>query len=216
MESNYTGSRGLASLREFLRKPPEVERCELCSLPLAARHQHLADPESRRLLCTCDACAILFSAGGETRYRRVPRDSRYLENFKLSDQAWCALAIPIGLAFIYSCSAIRSVIAVYPSPAGPTESPIDAECWAEVAAENAVLARMTRDVEALLVNRMNGARDYFVAPIDECYRLTGLVRKHWHGLSGGTEGWQQIQLFFDDLKARSLPERSASYAGSFV
>ncbi len=214
--ANGSGARGLASLRNFVRKPPEAERCDLCSVPLAERHQHLVDPKTRRLLCACDPCAILFSERGETHYRRVPRDTRYLNNFALSDQGWNSLAIPIGLAFIYSSSVSNQILAVYPSPAGPTESAIDKDSWEELVADNPVLAKLTPDVEALLVNRMKGAREYFLAPIDECYKLTGLVRKYWRGFSGGDEGWEQIGKFFDRLKERSYPELVSSHARSFV
>jgi hypothetical protein len=40
-------------------------------------------------------------------------------------------------------------------------------------------------------------------PIDECYRLVGLIRSHWSGLAGGTEVWRQIAEFFAQMKARS-------------
>ncbi len=199
----------LAALRNFVRRPSKAERCELCSVTISEQHQHLVDPKTRRLLCACDPCAILFSSDGETQFRRVPRDIYALTNFKLSDQDWNSLAIPIGLAFIFSSSASNETLAVYPSPAGPTESALDADSWQELVAGNPVLTRMQPDVEALLINRMNGARYYFLVPIDECYKLTGLVRKHWRGFSGGDEGWQQITSFFERLKERS-------YAGSLV
>lgn len=211
-----SGARGLASLRQFLQKVPEAERCDLCSLVLPERHQHLVDPKARRLLCACEACAILFSTSGETNYRRVPRDAGYLEDFNLSDQAWNGLAIPIGLVFIYRSSGSDQMLAVYPSPAGPTESEVDGECWNDIVEENSLLRKLTPDVEALLINRMNGAREYFLAPIDECYRLTGLVRKYWRGFSGGEEGWKRIREFFAQLKERSYPVSTGSYARSFV
>jgi len=216
VNASGSGARGLASLRNFVHKPPPIESCDLCSLPLAERHQHLVDPQTRKLLCACDACAILFSDRGETHYRRVPRDTRYLNSFVLSDQGWNSLAIPIGLAFIYSSSVSDQVLAVYPSPAGPTESAIDKDSWEELAADNPVLTNLSPDVEALLVNRMRGAREYFVAPIDECYKLTGIVRKYWRGFSGGDEGWEQIGIFFDRLKEGSYPESVSSHARSFV
>jgi Family of unknown function (DUF5947) len=209
VHAHVSSARGLASLRSFLRKPPEAEHCDLCSLTLAEQHQHLVDPKTRRLLCACEACAILFSSGGETKYRRVPRDSSVLPDFKLSDQTWNSLGIPIGLAFIYSSSTADQILAVYPSPAGPTESALDRESWEELVADNPLLAKLNPDVEALLINRMNGARECFWVPIDECYRLTALVRKHWRGFSGGEEGWAQIERFFTRLK-------EGSYAGSFV
>jgi hypothetical protein len=197
------GARGLASLRNFVSKPPEVERCDLCAATVGEQHQHLVDPKTRRLLCACDACAILFNERGETKYRRVPRDVRKLDDFALSDQAWNSLGIPIGLVFIYKSSVSDQMLAVYPSPAGPTETTLDDEDWQEIVAENPVLRTLTPDIEALLIHRMNGAREYFWVPIDECYKLTGIVRKYWRGFSGGEDGWDQIARFFDRLKERS-------------
>jgi hypothetical protein len=48
------------------------------------------------------------------------------------------------------------------------------------------------------------AREYFIVPIDECYKLVGIIRLHWRGLSGGAEVWGHIRRFFDNLERRSL------------
>lgn len=45
--------------------------------------------------------------------------------------------------------------------------------------------------------------EYFRAPIDACFRLAGLLRRHWHGLSGGTEVWKQMSQFFAELRQRA-------------
>jgi hypothetical protein len=71
-----------------------------------------------------------------------------------------------------------------------------------------VLFEMEADVEALLVNRIGHARgftdpEYYMVPIDECFKLVGLIRSRWSGLSGGTEVWREIGQFFSDLKERS-------------
>ena len=197
---------GLSALRRFVAKQPEVERCELCAVGLRDRHQHLVDPQARRLICACDACAILFGSGGETKYRRVPSEVFWLREMALSDQVWNSLGIPIGLAFLYRSSVSGEVLAVYPSPAGPTETTVEDESWQDIVRQNVELASLADDVEALLVNRMNGARDYFRVAIDECYKLTGIIRKHWRGFSGGEEGWEQVKRFFDELQDRACPE----------
>ena len=118
--------------------------------------------------------------------------------------------------FIYSSSVSNQIVAVYPSPAGPTEAEIDKDSWEDLLADNPVLAKMNPDVEALLINRMNGARQYFLAPIDECYKLTGLVRKYWRGFSGGDEGWEQIGRFFEQLREHSYPEAVNGHARSLI
>jgi hypothetical protein len=200
-------ARGLASLRRLASRPPEPERCELCASTLAEEHPHLVDPANRRLLCACQACSILFDESGVTRYRRVPRDSRALAGMEIGDAFWNGLAIPIGLVFFFRSTASGSVIALYPSPAGPTETSVDEETWQELAALHPALAAMRPDVEALLANRIRDTREYFIVPVDECYKLTGLIRRHWRGFNGGDEAWKQIDGFFENLKRRAIPER---------
>src|SRR4030095_7143271 len=176
------------ALRRFARSRPVIERCDFCSAELGELHQHLIEPERRRLVCVCGACAILFGSQGETAYRRVPRRIRYLPDFRMTDAQWEGLVIPIQLAFFFHRSGADRVIALYPSPAGPTESSLDLAMWDEVAQDNPALKRMSPDVEGLLVNRSEragGAPDYFIAPIDECFKLAGMIRANWRGLSGG-------------------------------
>ncbi len=72
----------------------------------------------------------------------------------------------------------------------------------EIADANPELQNLAPDVEALLVNRVGATREYFIAPIDECYRLVGLIRMHWRGLSGGAAVWGEIGRFFDDLRRK--------------
>ena len=58
---------------------------------------------------------------------------------------------------------------------------------------------MQPDVEALLVNRLEQPATYYLAPIDKCYELVGLIRGNWRGFSGGTEVWVKIRKFFHEL-----------------
>lgn len=180
----------------------------MCSKELAANHQHLLEPVKRKLVCACDACAILFSSQGETKYKRVPRRVRFLESFRLTDGQWDGLMMPINMAFFFKSSPQNRVIALYPSPAGATESLLSFDTWDEIELENPVLVEMEADVEALMVNRIGHARgfsnpEYYIVPIDECFKLVGLIRSRWQGLSGGTEVWREIGQFFNDLKAKS-------------
>jgi hypothetical protein len=205
-------------LRQFARRRPEAEeRCELCSAPLATAHQHLLDPKTRQIVCACDGCVILFCGQTGAHYLRVPRRIQRLVGFQMSELQWEALMLPINLAFFYRDSAAGRVLAMYPSPAGATESLLSLESWEEIAAQNRALRRMEPDVEALLVNRIGltqqgGSAAYYVVPIDECYRLVGLIRLHWKGLSGGAEVWSEIHRFFDDLRSRSVDVEEESHA----
>jgi len=191
------------ALRQFARRRPPVERCELCSLALGPEHPHLVEAATRKLICACDACAVLFDRDQAGRYRRVPRDTRYLPDFQLSDVQWNALSIPVGLAFFFHSTAAGRVVAIYPSPAGATESLLDLDAWGDIVHDNPVLASIEPDVEALLVNRVGQAREHYLAPIDQCYRLVGLLRTHWRGISGGSEVWQEIERFFARLKRQA-------------
>jgi hypothetical protein len=194
----------IRSLRRFVRpRAAAAERCELCAAELPPGHLHLIEPQTRQLVCACQPCAILFSGQTETKYRRVPQRVRPLPDFRLTDAQWDGLSIPIGMAFFFRSSPAGKTLALYPSPAGATESLLDLESWNSVVEDNPVLKELEPDVEALLVNRVNGAREYFVVPIDECYKLVGLIRAHWRGLSGGAEVWEEIGRFFEGLKASS-------------
>jgi hypothetical protein len=77
---------------------------------------------------------------------------------------------------------------------------------------NPVLRELKPDVEALLVNRMGELREYYRVPIDECYRLVGLIRGHWRGLSGGAEVWREIGRFFRELNEKASPARAETDA----
>jgi len=201
--ANRGPSTALAALRRFVRPRALVERCELCGLALPAEHPHLVELSKQRLACACAACAILFDNQSGARYRRVPRRVRYLADFRLDEVQWDGLKLPINLAFFFNSGAAGKMLVYYPSPAGPTESLLDFESWAEIERANPVLIEMEPDVEALLVNRIGEAREYYLAPIDECYKLIGLIRSNWRGLSGGTEVWAEIERFFASLKERA-------------
>ncbi|MCM3900282.1 MAG: DUF5947 family protein [Pyrinomonadaceae bacterium] len=201
-----------AVLRRFVRQRTVVERCEMCSAELATEHEHLVEPSTRQMLCACQACSILFSGKANTKYRRVPRRIRYLSNFQLTDAQWDSLLIPINMAFFFRCSVTGKVTVLYPSPAGATESLLDFESWNEILSGNPVLQEMESDTEALLVNRVRGASEYYLLPIDECYKLVGLIRTHWHGLSGGTQMWEAIGSFFAELKEKAVDTGVEAYA----
>jgi len=197
------GQSSFAALRRFTRKRPAAESCELCSAPLSADHEHLIEPAGQRIVCSCTACAILFSGQPSARYRRVPRDTQFLSDFRLTDVQWEELHLPINLAFFFHSTRAGRVVAIYPSPAGGTESLLTLEAWRQLEEENPVLCELEPDVEALLVNRLGPAREHYRVPIDACYRLVGLIRAGWRGLSGGAEVWQEIGRFFADLKQSS-------------
>lgn len=181
------------------------ERCELCSELIPHAHRHLLEMTAREVVCACRACSILFDkdpAGGG-QYRLIPDRTIALDACDVSDARWNSFHIPVGVAFFLFNSAIGQPVVIYPSPMGPTETSLAPTAWEELQQSHPVLRTMESDVEALLANRARGARQYYLVPIDECYRLVGLVRLYWKGLSGGQDVWRRIETFFSALHDRS-------------
>ncbi len=181
------------------------ECCELCNAPIPSAHRHLLELSSRELICTCRPCALLFDRGGSGngRYKLVPERRLRLEDFAMSDAAWEELRIPVDMAFFFHSSAEGRVLAYYPGPMGPTESQLQLNSWRDLERENPILGELEVDVEALLVNRIRGARRQWLVPLDECYGLVGLIRTRWRGLTGGSEVWRELDRFFDELDRRA-------------
>jgi hypothetical protein len=200
---------GLQSLRKYSQvsaetMPADLEKCELCNLSVAHEHQHLIDPSTRKLICTCDGCSVLFDSKGLTKFKRVPRDIRRLTELVMPNESWEKLLVPINLAFFYRSSQAQRVVALYPSPAGVTESLLELEAWGEISDANPRLKELDEDIEGLLVNRLKGQQEYYIAPIDCCFELVGLLRMKWRGFTGGDRVWEEVQTFFTRLRERAL------------
>jgi hypothetical protein len=202
---------GQLARRTAAAREAELERCELCGEILDPQHRHLLNLESRELMCACRACTILFDrrAAGGNHYRLVPDRRLRLEGFELDDVSWAELRIPVEMAFFFRMGGDEGrVVAFYPSPAGATESLLELASWEELERGNPVLRTMEPDVEALLVNRARGAREHFLVPIEDPFRLVALIRTRWRGLTGGKEVWEEIESFFDALsrKAKTISQ----------
>ena len=188
----------VAALRRFVPARASKEKCDGCGAGLSPEHTHQFDPKTRLIRCACDSCAVLYCG----IYRDIPTEVKALPDFLISDLQWDDLLIPISLAFFTYSSAAGRVVALYPGPAGASESSLRLDAWDEIAAANPELLKLRPDVEALLVNRVGAAREYFIVPIDECYKLVGIIRTRWSGLSGGAAVWGEIAKFFDGLRRR--------------
>lgn len=199
----------MTSLRELARPratptPQEEveEHCDLCAALVPPMHRHLIDVDDRRLLCVCRPCSILFDhrGAGGGHFRLLPDRARFLPEFDLDDMLWQRFEIPVELAFFFHNSPADRVVGFYPAPAGATESLLELEAWEELVARNPVLEQLEPDVEALLVNRTRGVREYWLAPVDRCYELVGVIRTHWKGFRGGEEVWREVDEFFERLR----------------
>jgi Family of unknown function (DUF5947) len=132
------------------------------------------------------------------RFRLIPQRRRYLAGFALTDAEWESLRIPVGIAFV-----LADGTAFYPGALGATQAFLDPEVWQQVKERNPVLRQMQPEVEALLVNRVGDCREHYLVPIDDCYRLVGVIRTAWRGLTGGREVWSRVDEFFQGVKAHA-------------
>jgi hypothetical protein len=195
----------IRQLRSFLgprTQAPVEERCEFCGEVLAAQHSHVVHTERRVLLCTCRPCYLLFTSQGAAggTVKAVPDRVVDLGERVFTPEQWERLQIPVALAFFFFNSSLGRTAVFYPSPAGATESLLPLETWDEVVRAEPRLAGLSPDVEALLVWQPTSS---FIVPIDACYELVGLVRRHWRGFHGGEEAWQAIKTFFAALRTRA-------------
>ena len=196
-----SGLRGLAR-----PKPPgpapvsdAAERCDLCQTTVPGDHRHMLNLYERQIVCVCESCWALRS--GDAEFRPTGNRTIWLEDFDLPEEIWAQFRIPIGLAFFMHSSVTDCVVALYPSPAGATESELHFETWTRLADMNPALRDLEPDAEALIVNRMSDPPAYAIAPIDRCYMLVGLVKASWEGISGGAGVEQAIDAYFEELRA---------------
>jgi hypothetical protein len=186
-----------------------VERCELCAAALDERHRHLVDVSRQVLACACTACALLFAGDGAagTRFRPVP--DRYLSDpgWQPAPGAWEALGIPVGVAFFLRNSAQERVAALYPSPAGATESAVDDRAWAAFRAGSALADALAPDTEALIVRHAEDGTSCHLVPVDAAYELVGRLRLHWSGFDGGDRARAELDGFFAEVARRAVPVR---------
>jgi hypothetical protein len=196
-----SGLRGLAQ-----PKPPNKaeqlgpdEHCDLCKTTVPADHRHMLNLYERQIVCVCESCWALRS--GDADFRPTGSRTLWLEDFVLPEELWAQFRIPIGLAFFMHSTVTNCIVAMYPSPAGATESELHFETWSRLAEMNPVLRDLEPDAEALIVNRTSDPPAFAIAPIDRCYMLVGLVKASWEGISGGAGMERAIEAYFEELRA---------------
>ncbi len=168
----------LARLRAFVTGTP-LEECELCAQAISLEHEHLLEPEARRVFCACPACAALFAQEQQrqgARYLRVRRRAARLSEVDIDDGTWVELGVPVGLAFFTTRSRTGEVVATFPGRAGIIETFVPLKAWSELEQRHPAIKSVLPDVEALLVRRTLRQRDYYQVSIDHCYELSGLLR----------------------------------------
>ncbi|MGZ4183468.1 MAG: DUF5947 family protein [Solirubrobacteraceae bacterium] len=203
-----SGMRGLARARSADGPPARAqaqdgeERCDLCGMAIPEDHRHLLALVERRIVCSCEACWAMRA--GEGDYRPTGNRTLWLPDLDVPDDIWANFQIPIGLAFFMHSTVTACVVAMYPSPAGATESELHFETWRRMVELNPVLDDLEPDIEGLIVNRLTEPPVYAVAPIDRCYALTGAIKLTWEGISGGTGVGEAVSRFFDELRREAV------------
>lgn len=175
------------------------EHCDLCGRGVPDDHRHMLNLEERAIACTCESCWALRS--GDPGFAPVGNRTLWLEDFDMPDDVWASFGVPIGLAFFMYSSVTECVVALYPSPAGATESELRFDSWMRLRERNRVLNQLEPDGEALIVNRMGEEHVYAIAPIDRAYELVGLIKTRWEGISGGTGLEEAVAGYFAGLRS---------------
>jgi Family of unknown function (DUF5947) len=199
---------GAAATEPLKADAPTVERCDLCGTTIPEDHRHLLHLVERQIACSCEACWAMRA--GESDYRPVGNRTVWLDDLQLPDDVWASFQIPIGLAFFMGSTVTACVVAMYPSPGGATESELHFDSWTRMVALNPVLAGLEPDVEGLIVNRLADPPMHVIAPIDRCYALTGTIKAHWEGISGGDGVEQAVAGFFKRLQDEALSVQAAT------
>ena len=204
----------LTKLRAFVTGA-SVEECELCAESISVEHEHLLEPEARRVFCACQACAALLSQEQHrqgARYLRVERRAARVHELDIDDLAWADLGVPVGLAFFTVRSRTGEVVATFPGRAGIIESFVPLKAWSELERRFPLLKGILPDVEALLVRRTSRHRDYFQVSIDHCYELSGLLRASDAPLS--SPELAVVHSFFSRLDEQAGQSRHSRRPGS--
>ena len=177
----------------------DEDACELCGMGISGEHKHLIHIEERRIVCTCATCWSIRS--GDAEFRPVGNRRVWLDELRMTDEQWAAFGIPIGLAFFMISSVTGGVIALYPSPAGATESELDLRAWESLCEANPEL-ELEPDSEALIVNRLGDEPQQMIVPIDAAYGLVGVVKGAWEGITGGAGVPAAVSAYLEELRAR--------------
>jgi len=197
----------LAKLRAFVTGAP-IEECELCAQAISLEHEHLLEPDARRVFCACPSCATLFSQHQErqgARYLRVQRRASRLAGLSIDNATWSDLGVPVGLAYFTMRSRTGEVVATFPGRSGIIESFVPLKAWSALERRFPELKSVLPDVEALLVRRTSRPRDYFHASVDHCYELAELLREADAPVS--SPELAVVQGFFERLDVEAGPKR---------
>ena len=172
-----------------------------------ADHKHLLHLDERRIVCVCQTCWSMRS--GDARYRPTGSRTLWLDGLRAHRRAVGGVPDPDRPGVLPALERDRRrSSALYPSPAGATESELDLDAWDRLVAANPVLEDLEPDAEALIVNRMATA----ARARDRAARRLLPARRDHQGDAGraspAAPRWRPPwQRYFDDLRAAARGER---------
>ena len=164
--------------REAPRSAALIELCELCAAPLRDNHDHLLDARARKAVCSCPACALLFSDVAETsqRYVRLQAHVAALPEAALAEHDLEALGVPVQLAVLCPSALHDALFMLYPSAAGAVEGRASFAAWSALVAQYIALEAVQVDRDAVIVDLRSGARPLLHVSLDIAYELLGLLQ----------------------------------------
>ena len=96
------------------------------------------------------------------------------------------------------------MVAMYPSPAGATESELELSAWQDLRRRSTRCSRVSSPMPRRWSSTGSPIRrEFAIAPIDECYALVGAIKLSWEGISGGAAIERAVPSFFDRLRKRA-------------
>ena len=159
-------------------------------------------PDSLRMRCLRVA---LRRHGGSEIQARFRTASNSSPNFEMTDGQWESLMIPINWPSSFAPASRTERSRSIPA----RRARLNRCCRSTHGQRSSRAIRVcihssptSRLCSSIAYGHAHGLTraEYYIAPIDECYKLVGLIRTNWKGLSGGTEVWDEVGRFFAELR----------------
>ena len=195
-------ARGAERRRRQRRPPARSRSAATCAASeLDPDHRHLLHLAERRILCACESCVALRGGDPELRPDRAPGPSGSTTSSSPTSsgrRSRSRSGSPSSSTRAPRAGSSRSTRA---RPGRPSPSSTSRPGTSSAPATRCSMG-LEPDAEALIVNRIAEPPEHAIAPIDECYRLVGLIKASWDGISGGAGPERAIEAFFGELRER--------------
>ena len=208
---DLTRGGGFEVLRRFAKARVPVERCDLCGVEVAPMHDHLIDPvRAPARLRLWRLRGALQRAGRHQVQAGAPaRDGARRAHHQRCPVGGAPAADRPGLLLRQHAAGAGG--GVLPEPgrrhrvaAGARDLGGDP---ARAPGPRATCSPTFRRCSSTGSGAARRPTVCYLVPIDQCFRLVGIIRMHWKGFTGGTAVWEEIDRFFADLGRMARPAR---------